>query len=108
MTPELTRRIWFTLGALLVYRLGTFIPLPGIAPSVWEQIFRSQVDSVLGMLNVLSGGGIHRLALFALGLVAYISAGGHLQLLPIISKRLRALTAQGEPGRRNAELYTRF
>ena len=74
MTPELTRRIWFTLGALLVFRLGTFIPLPGIAPSVWEQIFRSQADSTLGMANLLSGGAIHRLAIFALGLMPYVSA----------------------------------
>jgi preprotein translocase subunit SecY len=71
MTPELTRRIWFTLGALLVFRFGTFVPLPGIAPSVWEQIFRSQADSILGMANLLSGGAIHRLAIFALGLVPY-------------------------------------
>jgi preprotein translocase subunit SecY len=107
MTPELTRRIWFTLGALLVYRLGTFIPLPGIAPSVWEQIFRSQADSILGMANLLSGGAIHRLAIFALGLVPYISAAVLLQLLPIISKRLRALRTQGERGRRTIDLYTR-
>ena len=107
MTPELTRRIWFTLGALLVFRLGTFIPLPGIAPSVWEQIFRSQADSILGMANLLSGGGIHRLAIFALGLVPYVSAAVLLQLLPIISRRLRALRTQGERGRRTIELYTR-
>jgi preprotein translocase subunit SecY len=107
MTPELTRRIWFTLGALLVFRLGTFVPLPGIAPSVWEQIFRSQSDGILGMANLLSGGGIHRLAIFALGLVPYVSAAVLLQLLPIISKRLRALRTQGERGRRTIELYTR-
>jgi len=74
MTPELTRRICFTLGALLVFRLGTFVPLPGIAPSVWEQIFRSQADSTLGMANLPSGGAIHRRAIFALGLVPYVSA----------------------------------
>jgi len=108
MTPELIRRIWFTLGALLVFRLGTFVPLPGIAPSVWEQIFRSQSDGILGMANLLSGGGIHRLAIFALGLVPYVSAAVLLQLLPIISKRLRALRTQGERGRRTVELYTRF
>src|SRR5882672_4266651 len=108
MTPELTRRIWFTLGALLVFRLGTFVPLPGIAPSVWEQIFRSQSDGILGMANLLSGGGIHRMAIFALGLVPYVSAAVLLQLLPIISKRLRALRTQGERGRRTIELYTRL
>jgi len=108
MTPELTRRIWFTLGALLVFRLGTFVPLPGISPSVWEQIFRSQSDSIFGMANLLSGGAIHRLAIFALGLVPYVSAAVLLQLLPIISKRLRALRTQGERGRRTIELYTRL
>src|SRR5215510_9424385 len=107
MTPELGRRIAFTLGALLVFRLGTFIPLPGIAPEVWEQIFRSQSDSILGMANLLSGGAIHRLAIFALGLVPYISAAVILQLLPIISKRLRALRTQGERGRRTLDLLTR-
>ena len=107
MTPELTRRIWFTLGALLVFRLGTFIPLPGIAPSVWEQIFRSQAESILGMANFLSGGAIHRLAIFTLGLVPYVLAAVLLQLLPMISKRLRALRTQGERGRRTIDLYTR-
>src|SRR5262245_53467962 len=104
---ELTRRIWFTLGALLVFRLGTFIPLPGIAPSVWEQIFRSQADGILGMANLLSGGAIHRLAIFALGLMPYISAAVLLQLLPIVSKRLRALRTQGERGRRTIDILTR-
>jgi preprotein translocase subunit SecY len=107
MTSELTRRIWFTLGALLVFRLGTFIPLPGIEPSVWEQIFRSQAGGILGTLNTISGGGIHRLAICALGLVPYLSAAILLQLLPIISKRLRALRSQGERGRRTLDVYTR-
>jgi preprotein translocase subunit SecY len=80
--------------------------MPGIAPSVWEQIFRSQADSTLGMANLLSGGAIHRLAIFALGLVPYVSAAVLLQLLPIISKRLRALRTQGERGRRTIDLYT--
>src|SRR5262245_33856464 len=107
MTSELTRRIWFTLGALLVFRLGTFIPLPGIAPSAWEQIFRSHAEGILGMANLLSGGAIHRLAILALGLMPYISAALLLQLLPIISKRLRALRTQGERGRRTLDLLTR-
>src|SRR5262245_17047062 len=107
MTPELTRRIWFTLGALLVFRLGTFIPVPGISPSVWEQIFRSQSDGFLGIANLFSGGAIHRMAIFALGLMPYIWAAVMLQLLPIISKRLRALRMQGERGRRIIDLFTR-
>ena len=63
---ELKKRIWFTLGALLVYRFGTYIPLPGIDPSAWDQIFRSQAGGILGMFNMFSGGGIHRMAIFAL------------------------------------------
>ena len=58
---ELKKRLWFTLGALLVYRLGTYIPLPGIDPSAWDQIFRSQAGGILGMFNMFSGGGIHRI-----------------------------------------------
>ena len=63
---ELKKRIWFTLGALLVYRFGTYIPLPGIDPAAWEQIFKSQAGGILGMFNMFSGGGIHRMAIFAL------------------------------------------
>ena len=74
MTPELGRRIAFTLGALLVYRLGTYIPLPGISPEVWQQIFKSQAGGLLGMFDTISGGAIHRLAIFALALVPYLSA----------------------------------
>src|SRR6516164_1192330 len=68
---ELKKRIWFTLGALLVYRLGTYIPLPGIDPSAWDQIFRSQAGGILGMFNMFSGGGIHRMAIFALNIMPY-------------------------------------
>ena len=71
---ELKKRIWFTLGALLVYRLGTYIPLPGIDPSAWEQIFQSQQGGILGMFNMFAGGGIHRMAIFALNIMPYISA----------------------------------
>src|ERR1700753_493218 len=60
---ELKKRIWFTLGALLVYRLGTYIPLPGIDPNIWEQVFRTQAGGILGMFNLFAGGGIHRMAI---------------------------------------------
>ena len=66
---ELKKRIWFTLGALLVYRFGTYIPLPGIDPQAWEQIFKSQAGGILGMFNMFSGGGIHRMAIFALNIM---------------------------------------
>src|SRR5262245_41209448 len=106
MTSELVRRIVFTLGALLIYRLGTFVPLPGIDPVVWEQIFRSQAGGVLGMFDTLSGGGIHRLAIFALGLIPYLSAAILIQVLTIVLPKLRALRKQGERGRRTVDTYS--
>src|SRR5258708_2438448 len=71
---ELKKRIWFTLGALLVYRFGTYIPLPGIDPAAWEQIFKSQAGGILGMFNMFSGGGIHRMASIALIIMSGIVA----------------------------------
>src|SRR5678816_4748466 len=65
---ELKKRIWFTLGALLVYRLGTYIPLPGIDPSAWEAAFKTQAGGILGMFNMFAGGGISRMAIFALNI----------------------------------------
>jgi preprotein translocase subunit SecY len=106
MTSELGRRIVFTLGALLIYRLGTYIPLPGINPFVWEQIFKSQAGSILGMFDTISGGGIRRLAIFALGLMPYLSAAIVLQVLTIVLPRVRALRKQGERGRRTVDTYT--
>src|SRR5262249_10697218 len=106
MTLELTRRISVTLGVLLVYRLGTYIPLPGIDPSVWDQIFRSQAGGTLGMFNMISGGAIHRMAIFALGIMPYLSAAILLQLLAIASTTLRALRRKGEYGRRIVDAYT--
>jgi preprotein translocase subunit SecY len=106
MMPELGRRIAFTFGALLVYRLGTYIPLPGISPEVWQQFFKSQAGGILGMLDTISGGGIHRLAIFALGLVPYLSAAILLQVLTIVLPWLRALRKQGERGRRTVDTYT--
>ena len=82
---ELKKRIWFTLGALLVYRFGTYIPLPGIDPSAWDQIFRSQAGGILGMFNMFSGGGIHRMAIFALNIMPYISASIIIQLMTTVS-----------------------
>ena len=66
---ELKKRIWFTLAELLVYRFGTYIPLPGIDPTAWDQIFKSQAGGILGMFNMFAGGGIHRMAIFALNIM---------------------------------------
>jgi preprotein translocase subunit SecY len=105
---ELKARIWFTLGALLVYRLGTYIPLPGIDPTAWEQIFRTQSGGILGMFNMFSGGGIHRMAIFALNIMPYISASIIIQLMTTVSKQLEQLKKEGESGRKLMNQYTRY
>src|SRR6201747_2671985 len=105
---ELKKRIWFTLGALLVYRLGTYIPLPGIDPNIWEQVFRTQAGGILGMFNMFSGGGIHRMAIFALNIMPYISASIIIQLLTTVSPTLEQLKKEGEQGRKVMNQYTRY
>ncbi|BAT61034.1 preprotein translocase subunit SecY [Variibacter gotjawalensis] len=105
---ELKKRIWFTLGALLVYRLGTYIPLPGIDPGAWEQIFRSQAGGILGMFNMFAGGGINRMAIFALNIMPYISASIIIQLMTTVSPTLEALKKEGEAGRKTINQYTRY
>jgi preprotein translocase subunit SecY len=105
---ELKKRIWFTLGALLVYRLGTYIPLPGIDPAIWEQVFKSQAGGILGMFNMFAGGGIHRMAIFALNIMPYISASIIIQLLTTFRPQLEALKKEGEAGRKTLNQYTRY
>ncbi|HET9902841.1 MAG TPA: preprotein translocase subunit SecY [Xanthobacteraceae bacterium] len=105
---ELKKRIWFTLGALLVYRIGTYIPLPGIDPAAWDQIFRTQSGGILGMFNMFSGGGIHRMAIFALNIMPYISASIILQLMTTVSPTLEQLKKEGEQGRKTINQYTRY
>ncbi|MDP2411951.1 MAG: preprotein translocase subunit SecY [Pseudolabrys sp.] len=107
-SEELKKRIWFTIGALLVYRVGTYIPLPGIDPAAWEQIFRSQAGGILGMFNMFSGGGINRMAIFALNIMPYISASIIIQLMTTVSPRLEALKKEGESGRKIMNQYTRY
>jgi preprotein translocase subunit SecY len=105
---ELKKRIWFTLGALIVYRLGTYIPLPGIDPAQWEQIFRTQSGGILGMFNMFAGGGIHRMAIFALNIMPYISASIIIQLMTTVSPTLENLKKEGESGRKVINQYTRY
>jgi preprotein translocase subunit SecY len=105
---ELKKRIWFTLGALLVYRFGTYIPLPGIDPSAWDQLFKSQAGGILGMFNMFSGGGIHRMAIFALNIMPYISASIIIQLMTTVSPTLEQLKKEGESGRKVMNQYTRY
>jgi preprotein translocase subunit SecY len=105
---ELKKRIYFTLGALLVYRLGTYIPLPGIDPAAWDQIFKSQAGGILGMFNMFAGGGINRMAIFALNIMPYISASIIIQLMTTVSPTLENLKKEGEQGRKVMNQYTRY
>jgi len=105
---ELKKRIWFTLGALLVYRLGTYIPLPGIDPNAWDKIFNQQSGGILGMFNMFAGGGIHRMAIFALTIMPYISASIIIQLMTTVSPTLEQLKKEGEQGRKMINQYTRY
>ncbi len=105
---ELKKRIWFTLGALLIYRLGTYIPLPGINPDALADVFRQQSQGILGMFNMFSGGAVGRMAIFALNIMPYISASIIMQLMTSVSPRLEALKKEGESGRKVINQYTRY
>jgi preprotein translocase subunit SecY len=105
---DLKKRIWFTLGALLVYRLGTYIPLPGINPDAFAQAFTQQSSGVLGMFNMFAGGAVERMALFALGIMPYISASIIMQLMTSVIPSLEALKKEGEQGRKVINQYTRY
>lgn len=105
---ELKKRIWFTLGALIIYRLGIYIPLPGIDPTAWEHFFNQQSTGVLGMFNMFSGGGVQRMAIFALNIMPYISASIIIQLLTSVFPSLEALKKEGEAGRKIINQYTRY
>ncbi len=105
---ELKRRIWFTLGALLVYRLGTYIPIPGIDPTALADIMRQQQGGILGMFNVFAGGALGRMTIFALGIMPYISASIIMQLMTTVSPHLEQLKKEGEQGRKKINQYTRY
>jgi preprotein translocase subunit SecY len=105
---ELKKRIWFTLGALLIFRLGTYIPLPGINPEAWDQIFQAQAGGILGMFNMFAGGGIQRMAIFALNIMPYISASIIIQLMTTVVPELERLKKEGEQGRKTMNQYTRY
>ena len=105
---DLKKRIWFTLGALLVYRLGTYIPMPGINPDAFAQAFNTQSGGVLGMFNMFAGGAVERMAIFALGIMPYISASIIMQLMTSVVPSLEALKKEGEQGRKVINQYTRY
>src|ERR1700754_464998 len=104
----LQQRIWFTLGALLVYRLGTYIPVPGIDPDAYAQSFESARQGIAGMFDMFAGGAVQRMAIFALNLIPYITASIVVQVIATASPRLEALRKEGETGRRKLNQYTRY
>jgi preprotein translocase subunit SecY len=105
---ELKQRIMFTLIALVIYRLGTYIPIPGINPQALADVFKQQQSGILGMFNMFSGGAVGRMAIFALNIMPYISASIIIQLLTTVSPTLEQLKKEGEQGRRQINQYTRY
>jgi len=105
---DLKRRLWFLLGAMVVYRIGTHIPVPGINATVLDELFRGQQGGILGLLNVFSGGALARFSIFALGIMPYISASIIMQLCTTIVPSLEALKKEGQAGQRKITQYTRY
>ena len=105
---DLKKRIWFTLGALLVYRLGTYIPMPGINPEALARAFQQQSTGILGLFNMFAGGAVGRMAIFALGIMPYISASIIIQLMTSVIPSLETLKKEGEQGRKIINQYTRY
>jgi preprotein translocase subunit SecY len=105
---DLKKRLWFTVIALLVYRLGTYIPLPGIDPAVLGQVFNQNAGGLLGMFDMFSGGALGRMTILALNITPYISASIIVQLLTAVSPTLETLKKEGEAGRKKLNQYTRY
>ncbi len=105
---DLKRRLWFLLFALIVYRIGAHVPVPGIDPVVLKDLFESQEGGILGMFNMFSGGALSRFSIFALGIMPYISASIIMQLGTVAVPYLEALKKEGESGRRKITQYTRY
>jgi len=105
---ELKKRIWFTLGALIIYRLGTFIPIPGIDPIIMQEIFQQNTGGILGMFDMFAGGALGRMTIFALNILPYISASIIMQLMTAISPKFEQLKKEGEQGRKKINQYTRY
>jgi preprotein translocase subunit SecY len=105
---DLSSRLWFLLGALVIFRIGTYIPVPGIDPTVLADLFKKQTSGILGMFNMFSGGALSRFSIFALGIMPYISASIIMQLGAIAVPHLEQLKKEGEAGRRKITQYTRY
>lgn len=105
---DLKKRIWFTLGALIIYRLGTYIPMPGIDPVELSRLVQQNSTGILGWINGLAGGALGRMAIFALNIMPYISASIIIQLMTTVSPHLEQLKKEGEQGRKKMNQYTRY
>ncbi|MBP6952427.1 MAG: preprotein translocase subunit SecY [Alphaproteobacteria bacterium] len=105
---DLKKRIWFTLGVLIIYRLGTYIPLPGINPAVMAEFAHSHGGGIFGMVDMFSGGALSRMSIMALNIMPYISASIIIQLMTAIAPQFEALKKEGESGRRKLNQYTRY
>jgi preprotein translocase subunit SecY len=105
---ELRQRLFFLLGALIVYRIGTFIPAPGIDPVALARFFEEQQGTILDIFNMFSGGALERLSIFALGVMPYISASIIIQMMAVVVPTLAAIKKEGESGRRKLTQYTRY
>jgi preprotein translocase subunit SecY len=105
---ELKQRLWFTVGALLVFRIGAYIPVPGVDPAALAEMFSRQSGGIAGMLDVFSGGSIGRMSILALSIMPYISASIIMQILTTVVPSLEALKKEGEAGRKKINQYTRY
>jgi len=105
---DLKNRIWFTLGALVIYRLGTYIPLPGIDSATLQQLMSQNAGGILGMVDMFSGGALGRMTIFALNIMPYISSSIIVQLMTAVSPQMEALKKEGEAGRKKLNQYTRY
>ena len=105
---ELKKRIWFTLGALIVYRIGTYIPVPGVDAAVMGEMLQQHGGGILGMFDMFSGGALGRMTVFALNIMPYISASIIIQLMTAAVPTLEALKKEGDQGRKRLNQYTRY
>ena len=105
---ELKKRLWFTIGALVVFRIGAYIPVPGVDPVALAEMFHRNAGGIAGMLDVFSGGSIGRMSILALSIMPYISASIIMQILTTVVPSLEALKKEGEAGRKKINQYTRY
>src|ERR1700731_2127201 len=106
--PDLRKRVLFTLGILAVYRLGAWIPTPGVNTTLLERLFDAQGGSALGLMNLFGGGNLRRMTIFALGIMPYITASIIFQLLTVVYEPLARIQKEGELGRRKITQWTRY